>query len=454
MTSIAAASSPTESSSGRIASTEYDVTEQLSSKEARTVAYGAMVGTAMEWYDFFLFNTAAALIFNVQFFSGQGSLAARLSSFATLAVGFAARPIGGIIFGILGDKVGRRAVLMTTVIGIGVITGLIGLLPSYYSIGLAAPILLTCLRLLQGIFVGGEWSGAMTIAVEHAPLHERARFAALPQVGSPIGTILSSAGFFIIAYLLSDHAFTSWGWRIPFLIAFPLVLIAMWIRSRMEESPVFRRLQEEGEGEQTPMRTVIRDTWQQILIGCAVALLGVGGFYLVTTFVVSYGRTTLGLSSPLLLAGTLIAAIFEVPVILTGGRLAARFGASKVIIWGGVASALLAAPCFLMVQSRNPVLVVLAMIIGEAAVSYPYAASGTVLTGLFPANTRYSGVAAAQNLSGAISGFIPMIAVAVVALAGNTWWPAAVLLAVISAITVTGGLVAPRLSQDLPGFKH
>lgn len=434
-------------------SLEAGATRELNESEARKVTWGALVGTAMEWYDFFLFNTAAALVFNKQYFTG-GPAAATLASFATLGVGFAARPIGGLIFGWLGDRIGRRSVLLTTIIGIGIFTGVIGLLPNFASIGFWAPVALVILRILQGLFVGGEWSGAMTIAVENAPLAKRARYAAMPQIGSPIGTILSSGGFFLVSYLLGPQTFDSWGWRIPFLAAIPLLLVALWIRAKLEESPVFRELEETGGLEKSPLLAVLKQSWLQILIGAAVAFLGVGGFYLVTTFVVSYGTNTLGMSKNLLLLGTIVAAVVEIGVLISGGRLGERFGASKVVIWGAVASIVLAVPSFLMVVSKQPVLVVLGITIAVAALSYPYAASGTVMTGLFPAATRYSGAAMSQNLAGVVVGFVPFMATAWVAAADKHWWPAAVLLGLISLITLIGGVVAPRHSVALPGFKH
>lgn len=426
----------------------------LSEREATKVTMGALVGTAMEWYDFFLFNTAAALVFNVQYFVNRDPVVATLAAFATLAVGFVARPIGGMFFGLLGDRLGRRNVLLTTIVGIGVITGLIGILPSYLSIGIWAPIILVVLRICQGLFVGGEWSGAMTIAVENAPLEKRARYAALPQIGSPIGTILSSGGFFLVTLFFSKETFNSWGWRIPFVAAIPMLLIAVWIRMKLEESPVFRELEETGQREPAPLRTVLTKSWKQIVIAVCVAFLGVGGFYLVTTFVVSYGTKTLKLPANLLLLGTIVAAAFEIIVLITGGRLGEKFGASKVIIGGAIASIVLAFPCFMLIESKQPVLVVVGMTIAVAALSYPYAASGTVMTGLFPAATRYSGVGLGQNLAGVLSGFVPMIATAWVAAAKGAWWPAPVFLMIIAAITGIGGVLAPRLSVSLPGFRH
>lgn len=219
---------------------------------ARRVAVAAFVGTAMEWYDFFLFTTAAAVVFNVQYFVSDNALTATMASFATLAVGFVARPLGALLFGWLGDRVGRKTVLMTTIIGIGVATVLIGLLPTYASIGIAAPVILAVLRVLQGLCVGGEWGGAVTIAAENAPASSRAVYASVPQLGSPVGTILSSGAFFLCSVLLTKDNFDAWGWRVPFLLALPMLAISVLIRRQLEESPVFTALQKEATVAEAP----------------------------------------------------------------------------------------------------------------------------------------------------------------------------------------------------------
>jgi MFS family permease len=391
--------------------------------EARKVAFGAFVGTALEWYDFFLYGTAASLVFNRLFFTSGSPAVATLGAFASFAVGFAARPFGAILFGHLGDRIGRRRCLIITVTMIGVVTGVIGLLPGFVSIGVAAPVLLTLLRLVQGIAVGGEWGGAVTLAVEHAPIERRGRYAVMPQIGSPIGTLLSSGAFLAVS-ALPPASFDSWGWRLPFLAAFPLLYVALWIRRRVGESPLF----------------------EQLLVGACACLLGVGGFYLATTFVISYGTGTLHLSRSLMLTATLVAAALEIGVLVAGGRLAERFGPARITVAGGLVSVLVAFPMFWLIDSRGAGLVVLGVALGVACLSIPYAVSGPLLADLFPAKLRYSGLALSSNIAGIVSGFVPLLATALQAATGGGSWSAAVLLIVIALITTLGGALAPRLS--------
>ena len=338
----------------------------------KKVALAALVGTALEWYDFFLFTTAAALVFNTQYFVSQDPFVAAMSSFATLAVGFVARPIGGFIFGALGDKIGRKKILMVTIVGHRRCHRPDRPAAELHDHRRRPPrSILVALRILQGLAVGGEWSGAVIIAVENAPVAKRARYAALPQIGSPIGTILSSGGFFGMLSLVGQSNFDAWGWRIPFVAALPLLAISLWIRSKLSESPEFEALMESGETEHAPIRGVLTKSWRQILVGMCSALLGIGGFYLITSFVVFYGTKILKMPSEILLPGSLLAAVFEIFVLIWAGRMGEKYGASKVILWGGVASAVVAVPVFLAINTAIPVLVILAMIIGVATLSDP-----------------------------------------------------------------------------------
>ncbi|MEU6701402.1 MFS transporter [Pseudonocardia sp. NPDC046786] len=411
--------------------------------EARKVAFGAFVGTALEWYDFFLYGTAAALVFNRLYFATDDVVVSTLAAFASFAVGFAARPLGAVVFGHLGDRIGRKRCLIITVTMIGIVTGLIGLLPDFAAIGIAAPLLLTLLRLLQGVAVGGEWGGAVTLAVEHAPPERRGRYAAMPQIGSPVGTLLSSGAFLAVAQL-PPESFDAWGWRIPFLAAFPLLAVAVWLRRRVEESPLFEQMLARDERSSSPVREVFARAWPQLAVGAGTTLLGVGGFYLITTFVISYGTTQLGLPRSLMLGATLVAAAVEIGVLILGGRLAERYGAWRVTVAGGVASALMAFPAFWLIDTRGAVAVVLGVTVATALLSIPYAVSGALLTELFPPHLRYSGVALSANLAGVVSGFVPLVATALLAVGAGTSTLPALLLVGIALVTAGSGAVAPR----------
>ena len=416
----------------------------VSGSDAARIARAAFVGTALEWYDYFLFGTAAALVFNRLFFTTMDQTAATLAAFATFGVGFAARPIGAMIFGWIGDRYGRRPALLATIVMIGVATGLIGVLPTYLSVGVAAPIMLAVLRLVQGFAVGGEWGGAVTIAVEHAPVEKRGRYAALVQIGSPVGTLVSSGAFALVLALPSE-AFDAWGWRLPFLAAFPLLGIALYIRLKVEESPIFKDLVHLENRSRIPAFDVFRKAGDRLLVAVAAALLGVGGFYIMTTFVVSYGANTLHVDRTLMVNATLIAAVFQIPATIFAGRLGERFGAGRLTVAGGLATAATAFPLFWLIDTRNPVAIVAAVTVGILMITLAYAVTGALLTELFPPQLRYSGVALGYNIAGALSGFLPLIATALLAWGGNQSWPAALLLVAISLITALGGVIGGRM---------
>lgn len=424
---------------------EENISEEVVSQDMGRIALSAFVGTALEWYDFFLFGTASALIFNHLFFASGDPATAALASFATFGVGFLARPLGGVLFGQMGDRWGRRPALILSIVVIGTATGLVGILPDYFAIGIAAPILLTLLRLLQGIAVGGEWGGATTLAIEHAPEEKRARYASLVQVGSPAGTLLSS-GAFALVFMLDDGQVDSWGWRIPFLAAFPLLGVALWIRMQVEESPVFRAL--ENEAESAPkgsLKELFTQCAPQLLWSTLAALLGIGGFFVMNTYVLSYGSSALGLERQSLVNATVLAAVFQILILFFLGRLAERIGSSRVIVFGGILTAIAAWPLWLMIDTGNMALVTVAIVLGICFATIPYSVIGVLLGQMFPANLRYSGMAISYNVSGAISGLLPLIATWL-----NSFYeeqsivPAIIILIVISLATALGGFMGGR----------
>ncbi|GLU91007.1 MFS transporter [Agromyces sp. NBRC 114283] len=416
---------------------------ELDPRDAARVTRAAFVGTALEWYDYFLFGTAAALVFNRLFFTELDATAATLAAFATFGVGFLARPVGAALFGYLGDRYGRRPALLTTIVAIGVATGLIGVLPTFDAVGIAAPIALAVLRLVQGLAVGGEWGGAMTIAVEHAPKRTRAWYAALVQIGSPVGTLLSS-GAFALVLLLPSEEFDAWGWRLPFLAAFPLLLIALYLRMRLEESPVFAELVAQEDRAKVPTVEVFRRTGGRLLVAVMCAFLAVGGFYMITTFAISYG-TGIGLDRGLMVNATLIASVAQIFVTVIAGKLAVRWGSAFMVLLGGATTALAAFPIFWLIDQQSPAAVVVAIVLGIVLMTVGYAGTGSALADLFPAALRYSGVSLGYNIAGALSGFMPFLSLAALEAAGNQSWAPALVLVGIAAITALGGAIAGRL---------
>ncbi|MFJ8950586.1 MFS transporter [Streptomyces sp. NPDC102381] len=413
-------------------------------KDIRRLLFAAFSGTALEWYDYFLYGTAAALVFNKLFFTDMNAAAGTLASFGTFAVGFVARPIGAAIFGHVGDRYGRKVSLIITVVMMGATTGCIGLLPTYGTIGIWAPILLTVLRFVQGISVGGEWSGAMLLTLEHTPKEKHGSYSSVPQLGSPVGTLMSSGAFAVVG-MLPDDAFYSWGWRLPFLAAFPLLGFALYLRVRIEESPVFRAMQEDAEREGPPPAPLVeafRRTWGRMVVGVGAALLGVGGFFLMTTFIISYGTGELGIDKQTMLNATVVGAVVEIVVIIAGGRLADRIGSWRVCAIGAAVTMLAAFPAFWLVDTKQTPLVYLGVALGIGALSIPYGPIGAVVASLFPEEFRYSAVAMSYNLAGVLGGFIPLIAASVTGAAGGASWGAALLLVVVAACTVGGSVAA------------
>lgn len=420
--------------------------QKLSIVEARRVAVAALVGTAMEWYDYYLFGLAAALVFNRLFFTDLDPWAASLAAFATFGLGFVARPLGAVLFGMLGDRLGRKPALIYSVILIGSATALMGLLPDYFTIGIAAPTLLVLLRLLQGVAVGGEWSGAMTIAIEHSPEKYRNRLASLVQLSSPIATFLSS-GAFALVLLLPPESFDSWGWRIPFLFALPLLGIAIYLRRRISESPEFVSLVAGEQRVRIPALTVFRRAPGRLIVAILVSLLGVGGFYFVNTFLVNFAANERGIDRQLMVNATLIAAGVQVVITLLSGRLGERFGPGKVTMWGGLATAACALPVFLLIDTKHPVAAILAVTIGLSCVILAYGVAGTALTSLFPTELRYSGVSLGYNLAAVVGGFLPFLAqLSLLWSEGGSWGPA-ILFALFGLATAAGGLLTARLTK-------
>ncbi len=425
---------------------EQEPCKSIESKDVGMIARAAFAGTALEWYDFFLFGTAAALVFDRLYFAGFGQGVATLASFASFGVGLLACPIGAVLFGWFGDKLGRKPALITSITTIGMATGLIGCLPTAASIGIVAPALLTLLRLLQGVAVGGEWGGATTMAIEHAPSEKRARYSAIVQLGSPAGTLLSSGAFSLVLLLPSD-SFDAWGWRLPFLAAFPLLGVVIWLRIKVEESPVYRAIEaQEGHSERQPVVDVFKKAYKPLGIAIGASILGIGGFFIITTYAISFATNELGVARQDIVNATLIGAFFEIFILIYFGRLAEKIGPGRVLGWGGVASFILAWPVWLLIDTGSVPLIIIGISLGISVISIPYAVTGTLLSELFDARYRYSGVSIGYNISNALGGLTPLVCTAITsAVAPGSYWPAVVLLAIMSATTAWAGFTGEAM---------
>jgi MFS family permease len=323
----------------------------------------------------------------------------------------------------------------------GLSTGIIGVLPPYATAGLLAPLALLLMRLCQGISAGGEWGGAMVLVMEHAPKKKHGIYAAIPQLGSPVATLLSTGALAIVA-TLPEEDFLSWGWRIPFLLAFPFLGVGLYLRYRVEESPIFKQLQATQKVVKVPLAAAVRHTGGRMILGGMAALLGGSGFFIITTFMISYGTTVLGMERQTMLNATLLGALAQIVVIIVSGRLADRFGAWRVCASGALISAVLAFPVFALVDTANPVLVTLGIIIGMASLTIPYGPIGSLLAGIFPAQYRYSAMAVSYNVFGIIGGFLPIIAQTLLVANGNSSWGVALLLMGVSLVSMIGAIGA------------
>lgn len=413
-------------------------------ERTRRIAFAMLVGTALETYDFMLYAIAAPLVFTRLFFVNSDPFVATLSAFATFAVGFAMRPVGAALFGHLGDRFGRRRCVIATIAIIGLTTCAIGVLPTYATIGIAAPLILTVLRALQGIAIGGEWGGAMALAVEHSPPEERGRSAAMTQLGAPIG-ILGATGAFFLVTLLPQPLFDTWGWRLPFLAAFPMLIGTLWLRRQVDESPQFEMVKEADHLAHLPARAVIVDNFPQFVAGTVGCMLGIGGFYLMSSYAMSYGTETLKLPRSLMMASAAIAGVVQIFVVLIGSRLGERYTNAGVVAAGGVLALVCAFPAFALIDSREPWAVILGITLGTASVYVPVSVIGQYLAELFPVECRYSGLGICSNVAGVFSGFVPMLAATVQHLAGGSW-AVSLIVAGLASMTMVAALVAPRFA--------
>ncbi|MFI9780753.1 MFS transporter [Streptomyces sp. NPDC051956] len=413
----------------------------------RRAALAGLIGSTIEWYDFYIYGLAAALIFGTEFFPSFSPAAGTLAAFGTFAVGFVARPLGGVVFGHFGDRVGRKKALMLTLFLMGAATVLVGLLPGYQTLGIWAPILLVTLRFLQGFAVGGEWGGAVTMVVESSPRHRRGFYGSLPQMGVPLGLVLSSTLFAAVSALPEDDLL-AWGWRIPFLLSIALIAVGLFLRSHITEPPAFVQIKETGQARKLPAKDVFRRHGKAI--GLTVGMYVSAGvpFYIVSVFVLSYGSSHLGLSRNVLLTGILISAVIEAMTVPYFGALSDRLGRRPVFLTAAAFTLLLAFPFFWLLATGQTSLTWLAMLLALAvAHAGMYGPTAALYAELFDADVRYTGTSIGYQLGGVVAGCVPLTAGALVGAAGGAAWPIASIWAAAALI----GLVCALAAQETRG---
>ncbi|MDF7775377.1 MFS transporter [Sphingomonas sp. AOB5] len=390
-----------------------------SSKPSTKVAVMASAGAAVEWYDFFIYGTAAALVFPKLFFPPELPLfVAQIAAFSTFAVGFIARPIGGLLFGHLGDLHGRKNALVLAMMLMGAATTIIGLLPSYAAAGVLAPLALVAMRFIQGLAVGGQWGGAALLAIESAPANKQGYYGSFVQVGVPLGVVLANTAFLISSALVSPDQFLVWGWRIGFVISIALIFIGLYIHWRVEEpqheaAPVAKV---ETAKPSSPLFAVLRGHWREVLLAGGAFIANNVCFYIAITYAVAYGTTTMGLSRETMLAAVMIGSVAMIPALILCGALSDRFGRRGIFMLGAILSGAWAFAVFPLIDSQSPVAVTVAIAVALIFVAFMYGPQAALFAELFPREVRYSGASLGYQIGTlAGGGFAPIIATALFA---------------------------------------
>ncbi|MCJ2042548.1 MHS family MFS transporter [Methylobacterium sp. J-059] len=420
----------------------------VSLADRRQIVWSSVIGTTVEWYDFLIYGTASALVFNKLFFPSVDPVVGTIAAFGSYAVGFLARPLGGIVFGHFGDKIGRKAMLSLTIIIMGLGTFLIGCLPTYAQIGLWAPILLVTLRLVQGIGIGGEWGGAVLMVVESVPTERRGFFGSIVQLGYPLGVILS-IGAFALAGLMPEAEFLAWGWRLPFLASAFLVFVGLFIRLRLHETPSFKRVKQQAAFAKIPVMEILTEHPRTFLKAVGLKVSEIAYVSVVTVFSISYVTGKLGLPRGVVLNGILIAAIIELFTIPAFGWLSDRFGRRPLFVAACVFSIVFAFPLFQLLDTRDPTIITLTIAVALSfGQGIMFGTGAAWMSELFDARLRYSGASLGFQVGAALSGgFTPLIAAALLTWASGATWPISIYLIVLACVTLLAALSAPETAR-------
>lgn len=410
--------------------------QESPTRQPARAAFAAFVGTTIEWYDFYIYATASALVFGKLFFPQGDPFYSTLASFGTFAVGFFARPFGGLIFGHLGDRLGRKKALVATLAIMGIGTVGIGFLPTYASAGALAPVLLVLLRVAQGIAIGGEWGGAVLMAGEHAPKARRTFLASFAQLGSPAGLILALLAFRTVGHMPKEQLM-DWGWRIPFLLSAVLLIVGIFIRSGVSESPEFAAAAGRAKPPRLPILDVLSNAWGKVLLCLGANVIGVAGAWFCNTFMLSFTTETLGISRSLMLDCLFIVAFVHFFNQLLSGWLAQRVGAKKFLAWAAGLAMLSPYPMFILVSTGKPLAIVVGIAIAVMCMSGSYAVMAGLMTDAFDVRYRYSAISLSyQSCAALAGGLTPIIGTVLAHAWPGRWWPLAAFYSALAAVSL------------------
>lgn len=411
----------------------------------RRALAGSLVGSTIEWYDFLLYATVAPIVFAPQYFPDSDPFVAIMLAYFGHALTFFIRPFGGVFFAHIGDRIGRKKTLVVTLSMMGLGTMAIGLIPNYDQIGVWAPALLFACRIVQGLAIGGEWGGALLLAVEYAPKNRRGYFGAIPQTGVTWGLILGNLALLISLGLAGPEVFAQWAWRIPFIVSVVLIFLGLWIRKELDETPAFKKVLERGAVERNPLGATLRNHWREVLIAIAVKAVETAPFYIFVSFMVSYAKTQLGYSNAQALTAIMVGAIVSSLFMPVCGAVSDRFGRVPVYVFGVILLAAVTVPYFFMAEAGFVGFVVASILAVGIAWSFVTATLGTMMSELFTANVRYTGITLGYQIGAAIfSGTAPMIAIALTSRTGEHWWPIPIYVIFLAALSLVGVAVAVR----------